>query len=74
MATNDNDTSTDDTQRCDLCRERAELRPVCIENREEVPLLCSACCLTLETAGRIDRERDADVFGYSKAAIQERIA
>ena len=62
------------TDRCDLCRDRAELRPVCVENRQQIPLLCSACFMALELRGRIDRERDAEEFGYSKDAMQERIA
>jgi len=64
----------DRSDRCDFCLDRAELRPVCVANRNEIPLLCSGCTITLESAGRIDRERDAAVFGYSPEAIKERIA
>jgi hypothetical protein len=71
---NSDDTSMSGTERCDLCRtETRNLRPVCVVNRVEIPLLCSDCSLSLEAAGRIDRERDAREFGYSAEAIKERI-
>lgn len=55
--------------RCNLCRDSpVELRPVCVSNRDKIPLLCSECSMRLEAAGRIDRERDREVFGYGARA------
>jgi len=51
--------------RCNLCRQRYEnLRPVCVENRVEIPIMCDRCYIALRDAGRLDFERDAEVFGY----------
>lgn len=52
--------------RCNLCRERhSDLRPCCVENRTEIPLMCDTCYVDLRNAGRLDLERDAEVFGYA---------
>ncbi|MFC5277861.1 hypothetical protein ACFPM1_03635 [Halorubrum rubrum] len=52
--------------RCGLCRERyPDLRPCCVENRVEIPLMCDGCYVDLRDAGRLDLERDAEVFGYA---------
>lgn len=57
---------TEHANRCDLCRSYpVELRPICVVRREEIPLLCSGCTLILESAGRLDLARDAEVFGYA---------
>lgn len=67
------DGSTAGMERCDLCRkETSGPRPVCVVGRSKIPLLCSQCTLEMDFAGRIDQERDADVFGYSAEEIQER--
>jgi len=51
--------------RCNLCRQRYEnLRPVCVKNRVEIPLMCDGCYIALRDAGRLDFERDAEVFEY----------
>jgi hypothetical protein len=51
---------------CELCRERyAALRPCCVENRTEIPLMCDGCYVDLRQAGRLDLERDAEVFEYA---------
>lgn len=64
-----------ETYRCDFCRDYpVELRPVCVEGREEIPLLCSDCTLAIDVAGRFDKDRDADEFGYSEEHLARRIA
>lgn len=48
---------------CWLCRDWVgELRPVCIENRDEIPLLCNLCYKKMREADRIDWQRDAEEF------------
>jgi len=54
---------------CELCRtepDLAELRPVCVVGRSRIPLMCDPCYSVLRTAGRLDLERDAEVFGYAE--------
>jgi hypothetical protein len=52
---------------CDLCREDGKApRPVCLENCEATDtLVCNECYPALLIAGRFDRERDAEVYGYA---------
>ena len=55
--------------RCELCRERPpDLRPTCVENREEIPLMCDTCYVDLRNADRLDLDRDAGVFGSAEFA------
>ncbi|ELY97209.1 hypothetical protein C481_20616 [Natrialba asiatica DSM 12278] len=54
-------------QKCDECdEETCNLRPVCVAGRDEIPSLCPSCYRDLEGDGLIDRERDAEVFGYAE--------
>lgn len=48
---------------CTYCRqEKPDCRPVCVVNREFIPALCDECYVELREAGRLDMERDREVF------------
>lgn len=62
-------TERETADRCELCRNSplsVSLRPTCVEGREVIPLMCDGCYVALRQAGRLDLERDAEVFGYDE--------
>lgn len=51
--------------RCDYCREFPKpLRPHCVVGRETIPNLCDDCYSELSRQGRLDVDRDREVFDY----------